>query len=189
MGYAGGSKADPTYRSLGDHTESIQIEFDPQRISFDELLQIFWSMHNPTSRSWFTQYKTILFVQNDEQFAAAQRSKAALEEALGHKVRTEIRQLDRFYQAEDYHQKYKLQQDSALMGQISDKYQTVQQFVDSTLAARLNGYVGGNGSTVTAQREIELYDLSPAARARLESILGMQIAPQPNVCPVSGVGH
>src|SRR4051812_14157562 len=56
VGYTGGELPDPTYAKLGDHTETIQLDYDPARISYEELLQIFWTGHNPVKRVWGRQY-------------------------------------------------------------------------------------------------------------------------------------
>ena len=67
VGYAGGAKEDPTYRSLGDHSETIQIIYDPEIISYNELLDIFWQSHNPSLGSFTRQYASIIFYHDDNQ--------------------------------------------------------------------------------------------------------------------------
>ena len=104
-GYAGGTKKNPSYHDLGDHTETIEITFDPKIISFEELLKHFWKEHDPTAQV-VTQYKSAIFYQNEEQKKIAEKSKQAIEKKLGRKVATEIQKAGAFYQAEEYHQKY-----------------------------------------------------------------------------------
>ncbi|MBI4147237.1 peptide-methionine (S)-S-oxide reductase MsrA [Candidatus Woesearchaeota archaeon] len=104
-GYAGGTKKNPSYYNLGDHTETIEITFDPKIISYDELLNHFWKEHNPTKQH-VTQYKSAIFYQDDKQKNIAEKSKKNLEQKLGRKVATEILKAGKFYQAEEYHQKY-----------------------------------------------------------------------------------
>ena len=89
MGYAGGEMPDPTYRRLGGHTETIQIEFDPTRIRYEELLAIFWQSHNPSSRRP-RQYRSIVFYHDEAQRRAAEQSRDALAESgrLGGPVAT-----------------------------------------------------------------------------------------------------
>ena len=106
VGYAGGAKANPTYYALGDHAETIQIDYDPTRISYEELLNVFWESHNPTSPSWSRQYMSAIFYHNEEQQRLAQDTKARQEAKLGTKIYTEIVPYTQFYLAEDYHQKY-----------------------------------------------------------------------------------
>ena len=71
MGYSGGETLYPTYRSMGDHSESIQIDYDPARISYEELLEIFWKNHNPTQRAWRRQYMSAIFYHNANQHQLA----------------------------------------------------------------------------------------------------------------------
>jgi peptide-methionine (S)-S-oxide reductase len=64
----------PTYHSLGDHSETIQIEYDPEQISYEELLDIFWSAHNPTARPWSRQYASFVFYHDETQRELALRT-------------------------------------------------------------------------------------------------------------------
>ncbi|MGD9612345.1 MAG: peptide-methionine (S)-S-oxide reductase MsrA [Kiritimatiellia bacterium] len=116
-GYTGGQTKNPTYRevSAGDtgHAEAIQIAFDPQRISYADLLAVFWKAHDPTQLNRQgadvgTQYRSAIFTHSEAQAAAAQEAKAA-ENASGRHGRpvvTEIVPAAEFYPAEDYHQEY-----------------------------------------------------------------------------------
>ena len=67
MGYSGGAKEDPTYHNLGNHTETLQIDFDPEKLGYNKILDIFWKSHEPTGVAWSTQYKNILFYHNEKQ--------------------------------------------------------------------------------------------------------------------------
>jgi methionine-S-sulfoxide reductase len=104
VGYAGGTKKNPSYHNLGDHTETVEITFDPKIISFEELLKHFWQQHDPTLQE-VTQYKSVIFYQDEEQKKIAEKSKQEAEKKLG-KVATEIKKAGTFYEAEEYHQKY-----------------------------------------------------------------------------------
>ena len=104
VGYSGGVKANPTYHDLGDHTETTEIEFDPAIVSYEQLLRHFWDQHDATYKAK-TQYKSVIFTHSDAQLAAAEKSKAE-EEAKGFHIVTEIKPAMKFYNAEDYHQKY-----------------------------------------------------------------------------------
>jgi len=105
VGYAGGTTPDPTYRAMGDHTESVQIEYDPGRITYDELLAEFWASHRPTRPARGRQYASIIFYGSDAERDAAEASKRALEASVG-PLFTDIVPLGRFYLAEEYHQHY-----------------------------------------------------------------------------------
>ena len=119
VGYAGGSTPNPTYREvcsgLTGHTEVVQVAFDPKRISYGELLRLFWESHDPTQgmrqgNDVGTQYRSAIYVYSDEQRAAAERSRDAYQQQLtaaGHgEITTEIVDAPEFYYAEDYHQQY-----------------------------------------------------------------------------------
>src|SRR5512139_3348159 len=118
VGYAGGSKADPTYHDLGDHAETLQIDYDPTRISYRDLLDIFWQSHTPTRRSWSRQYASIIFYQDEEQKRLAIETRDREEERRGTKIHTQILPYSRFHLAEAYHQKYHLQQEGRLMREL-----------------------------------------------------------------------
>jgi len=104
-GYSGGQKIEPSYYDLDDHTESVEIVFDPNKISYAELLKHFWQEHDPTVKHK-TQYKSIILYHNNEQKKLAEANLKEEEQKLGQKIATEIRPAQTFYRAEDYHQKY-----------------------------------------------------------------------------------
>ncbi len=192
MGYAGGEKKNPTYYRMGDHTETLQVDYDPEQISYQELLEVFWNSHNPTRRSWSRQYKPILFFHNEEQEQLARKTRDLLENQLNRKVHpeiqwagiplplllppnqlnrkvhTEIQSLTSFYLAENYHQKYYLQGVPDLNNELRAYYPEFTAFLNSTAAARINGYVGGYGSLASLEEEIDSFALPPSASERLK---------------------
>ena len=116
-GYSGGQIANPTYKEVctgtTGHAECIQVLYDPKEISFDELLQVFWESHDPTSlnrqgNDVGTQYRSAIFYQNDDQRRIAEGYKKELNEkkVFEKPIVTEISPLKNFYPAEDYHQNY-----------------------------------------------------------------------------------
>ena len=114
-GYAGGTTPNPTYEEVctGEtgHAEVIQVSFDPHLINYDEILDIFWQAHDPTTLNWQggdsgTQYRSIILYANNEQKAAAEKSKKKAQAKFRDPVVTEIKPLDTFWKAEDYHQNY-----------------------------------------------------------------------------------
>jgi methionine-S-sulfoxide reductase len=172
VGYTGGKKLNPSYYSLGDHTESLQIDFDPTQITYRQLLDIFWDSHNPTRGAWSTQYKAAVFVHDESQAREAGASKAQIAaEKTGRwfnrTIKTEILAVETFYLAEDYHHKYLLQHNPRLWGEIVDIYRTPMEWINSTAAARLNGYVGGYGTMAQLEDEIESLGLTPAGQTEL----------------------
>ena len=118
-GYAGGSTPNPTYREVCSgqtgHTEVVRVVFDPRKVSYAELLRVFWEAHDPTQgmrqgNDAGTQYRSAIYTYGDEQARAAAASRdeyqRALEAAGIGPITTEIREAPEFYYAEDYHQQY-----------------------------------------------------------------------------------
>ncbi len=118
-GYAAGSTPNPTYREvcsgMTGHNEVVLVVFDPQIVSYDELLKVFWESHNPTQgmqqgNDKGTQYRSGIYTYSEAQLAAAKKSQEMYQEALsksGHgQITTEILPAPEFYYAEDYHQQY-----------------------------------------------------------------------------------
>lgn len=118
VGYTGGASKDPTYKDVCSgrtgHAEAVEVEFDPARVSYDDLLRIFWENHDPTTLNRQgpdvgTQYRSAIFYRTPEQQAAALASKQELERsgAYAHRpIVSEITAAGPFYRAEDYHQQY-----------------------------------------------------------------------------------
>jgi peptide-methionine (S)-S-oxide reductase len=116
-GYSGGQVPNPTYKQVctGEtgHAECVQIQYEPNKISFDELLEVFWQVHDPTTLNRQgadvgTQYRSVIFYHNNEQKQKAEHYKAELDksEAFKNPIVTEIAPATTFYAAEDYHQEY-----------------------------------------------------------------------------------
>jgi peptide-methionine (S)-S-oxide reductase len=114
-GYAGGHVENPTYEQVCSHTtghaEVIQIEFDPQKISYEKLLDKFWDAHDPTTMNQQgddvgTQYRSVILYRNEAQKEAAEKSKQQVAWRFTSRIVTEIVPLQKFYRAEEYHQDY-----------------------------------------------------------------------------------
>ena len=172
MGYAGGTKRNPSYHNLGDHTETILIEYDPERISYEKLLDIFWQSHSPESGSWSRQYMAAVFFHNETQKRLAMKSKERMAAALKAEIKTQILPYTGFTAAEDYHQKFHLRDEYALIEEFRQIYPQTRDFVASTAAARVNGYLGGYGTLEELKKELESYGLSEAGKTRLIEIVG-----------------
>jgi peptide-methionine (S)-S-oxide reductase len=119
VGYAGGITKNPTYREVCSgqtgHAEAVRVVFDPAKVSYEELLRVFWEAHDPTQgmrqgNDVGTQYRSAIYTYGDEQAKAAAVSRDAYQSALtsaGHgRITTELRAAPEFYYAEDYHQQY-----------------------------------------------------------------------------------
>jgi peptide-methionine (S)-S-oxide reductase len=117
VGYTGGHVADPTYELVCSHTtghaEAVEVTFDPARVSYEQLLDVFWTKHNPTTKNRQgldigSQYRSAVFFHSPEQQAAAERTKEEQQAKLHwpRRIVTEIVPPQEFYEAEDYHQQY-----------------------------------------------------------------------------------
>ena len=172
VGYCGGTKESPTYRSMGDHTEAIAIDFDPTVISYEDLLERFWASHHCGSGTWGRQYMNAVFYHNDEQrkLAEASQRKAARKEGIASdKVKTKILPVRRFTYAEGYHQKYALPRTSEVRLFLQDVYPTAKELADSTVATRLNAYLGSgyDRNVAVLEKEIAEYGLPEKLAARV----------------------
>ncbi len=117
VGYSGGSFKGPTYQDVctgtTGHAEVVEVEYAPAKLSYDELLNVFWDIHNPTTMNCQgpdigSQYRSAIFFHNAEQEAAAKASKERLQSNGRYKnpIVTEITPASEFYKAEEYHQQY-----------------------------------------------------------------------------------
>ncbi len=164
VGYAGGQKPNPTYHNLGDHTETLQIDFDPEVISYRELLDIFWQEHRPVHPPWSRQYMSAVFCADDEQYRIATELAETLSRRWQQPIHTEIQRHWTFTLAEGYHQKYRLQGRSELMDELRARYPSLEALLDSPTAMRLNGYLSRSADRAKLAGEIGLFDLSEKAQ-------------------------
>ncbi|MBD3203320.1 peptide-methionine (S)-S-oxide reductase MsrA [Candidatus Woesearchaeota archaeon] len=113
VGYSGGDKKNPTYKQVCSgktgHAETVRIKYDPEIISYKELVEFFWKIHDPTQKNRQgpdigTQYRSVIFYHNKNQKEIAERSKKEFEKKR--KIATEVVPAKEFYKAEDYHQDY-----------------------------------------------------------------------------------
>jgi peptide-methionine (S)-S-oxide reductase len=115
VGYAGGELDNPTYEDVCSHktghAEVVEVSYDPDQVSYDDLLDVFWGKHDPTQlnrQGWDIgdQYRSVIFVHDEEQRTAAERSKDNEQSAYRKPIVTQIEPAPAFYEAEDYHQQY-----------------------------------------------------------------------------------
>lgn len=115
VGYTGGKTINPTYEHIctdtTEHAEAIEIIYNPEIVTFKQLLETFWMMHDPTQKNRQgsdigSQYRSAIFYNTQIQKQIAEQSKIKKEKELGKKIQTEITPAEEFYPAEEYHQKY-----------------------------------------------------------------------------------
>lgn len=148
VGYAGGTKPDPSYHSLGDHTEVVQIDFDPDIVTYRDLVEDAFQQHDPRTQSHKTQYQNVVFTSTATQRTAVD-SVLAASGYTADGVETRLEQLSRFYPAEDYHQKYRLRS-ASLLSAFEEAGYTDEEIRESHIAAKLNGYVAGHDVDIGA---------------------------------------
>jgi len=114
-GYSGGHTENPTYgdvcSSATGHAEVVEVEYDPSKVSYEELLEVFWTHHDPTQLNRQgpdvgTQYRSVIFFYTPEQEDAARASKEKAQSRFKNPIVTEIKPASEFYRAEEYHQRY-----------------------------------------------------------------------------------
>ncbi len=114
-GYTGGHAENPTYQQVctdrTGHAEAVEVTFDPSKVSYEQLLEAFWKIHDPTQVNRQgpdvgTQYRSAIFTHSPQQEVAAKASRDAQQEALGAPIATQIEAAGTFYRAEEYHQRY-----------------------------------------------------------------------------------
>jgi len=117
VGYSGGDLEKPTYKDVctdeTGHAEVVQVTFDPQKLNYSQLLDVFWKIHDPTQVNrqgpdFGKQYRTVIFFHSRDQEEIARKSKQALESSgkFRHPIATEISPVKTFWRAEEYHQRY-----------------------------------------------------------------------------------
>lgn len=163
-GYAGGTTENPTYWHLADHIETIQLDYDPARISFQDLLYVFFKSHKPYKEPWKRQYMSAVFYHDEEQEKLIHEAKESIAGQVKNDIHTAVYPLQRFYLAENRHQKYKLQRQPELMAEFSAMYPEFPDFINSTAAARVNGYLYGYGNKNELMANIGGFGLSPAGQ-------------------------
>ena len=143
VGYTGGGSVDPTYHDLADHTEALQVDFDPDVLSFADVMALVFKGHDPTRGHFSRQYMAGVWCADDTQLEIALRAGNDAAREAGGKLVTVVEPLDRFYRAEDYHQKHRLRRERDLTAELVARYGSDRAMVDSTAAARINGWLRG----------------------------------------------
>ena len=180
MGYSGGTLPSPTYHKLGTHAETIEIVYDPAKVSYRDLLDVYWQNTAVTVPAWSSQYASIIFYHNDEQKRLAEETRDDLEVLYDVDIHVKIVPAAEFHPAEDYHQKYYLQQNSKLTREMTSIYPEFEDFLNSTAVARLNGFAGGFG-TPESLDNLERLGLSPEGMQEVRDITKRGLMP---ACPV-----
>jgi peptide-methionine (S)-S-oxide reductase len=143
VGYAGGTRTDPTYHALGDHTEVLQLDIDPGRTTYRAVVEAVLDSHDPAREVGKTQYQNVIFAASSSQretLAAVLEEPGLDPDAIG----TRIERLDRFHLAEAYHQKHSLRASPGLKRVFDDLEYDDERLRESPAAAKLNGHAAGH---------------------------------------------
>lgn len=163
VGYAGGRTPEPTYADIGDHIETVRVEYDPNRIAYADVLDPFWEAHDPARAPFKRQYQPALFPQTPAQTEQARASHAEVAARHTGGIATEVIEDASFSRAEAYHQKHKLRHHEALLNAFQALYSDEDEWIDSPAAALANGYVGGHRAPDRLDADASRLGLPPAA--------------------------
>lgn len=169
-GYAGGTTTHPTYRNLGDHSESVEITFHPQEISLEQLLCCFWEHHRPEAINGYKgrQYMSLLLSRNVEQYEIMVRVQ---QQYAPHSLHTEILPYTDFTRAEERHQKYYLQRKPELLKQGIKYLGTQENLFHSMIGARLNAWAKGYVSRADIVQEVQKNEYNYITKRQQNEIL------------------
>ncbi|MFW6270460.1 MAG: peptide-methionine (R)-S-oxide reductase MsrB [Bacillota bacterium] len=153
-GYAGGKKENPNYHNLGSHSETVRITYDPEIISFKEILTKFWDEHNPFSEAYSEQYKSIIFYNDNQQEDVAREFLEEKKEQNSKTIYTELKQMNNFTEAEDYHQNYQLGKNRKLKQYREKLINAGEKLTYSRIMTKLNAYSAGQMNSETMEEEL-----------------------------------
>lgn len=171
VGFAGGTAPAPTYRRMADHTETVQIEFDPVTISYADVLREFWQNHYPNRDNYKgRQYISLLHYHTEQQRQTIGVIQKEMEAQLGEPIETEISPFTRFTPAEERHQKYYLKRYPKALEQTAGLYPDRELLTDSTFAARLNGFVKGYGTKAGVLEEMAHWSIGENEKTYLTDL-------------------
>jgi peptide-methionine (S)-S-oxide reductase len=167
VGFTGGKKSGPSYYSLGDHTETVEIQYDPKKATYRDMLKIFWENHDSTA-CHSRQYMSAIFYHDSEQERIAKETKEEHQKKVSRTIQTKIAKAETFYDAEDYHQKYLLRQRRHILDELNLSEDEIKK---SHVCTRLNGYCGGYASVADLDKEIDGFGLSEEGKTRLRDLV------------------
>ncbi|ALS77572.1 MULTISPECIES: peptide-methionine (S)-S-oxide reductase MsrA [Planococcus] len=155
VGFTGGTTPTPTYRQMGDHTETVHISFDPRVISYEAILREFWQNHYPNRDNYKgRQYISLVHYHTEQQRKTIENIRKEMETQLREPIETEIAPFGEFTLAEERHQKYYLKRYPKALEQLAELFPEKELLTDSTFAARLNGFVKGYGTKDSVREDI-----------------------------------
>jgi peptide-methionine (S)-S-oxide reductase len=153
---------------MGDHTECIEIDYDPSVVSYKDLLDHFWLMHSGVNHGYKArQYLSLVLWRTEEERITAETKKKEHEAKKGYPIETEIAAFSHFTRAENYHQKFFLRRFNKAFKPLEAYFGSEKQLVDATASARLNAVAHGN---LSMQEVYEEFNLDPELSEVLRSV-------------------
>lgn len=158
--------------SLGLHSEVVEVDYDPEIISYERLVGLFFDFHNETLRPYDQRVKSLIFYRSSEEELVARRLLEGIRiEADDKGVFTELKSYDRFYIGEPKHQLRALKMETSLYDELLQMYGSEEDIVFSVLGSKLNAYVSGRGSIDSLELVLDQSALSEASKDRLRDIV------------------
>lgn len=177
VGYAGGTTPAPTYHNLGDHSESVEVDYDPNVISYSDLLGVYFAGHSPTRPPYSVQYRSAVFYRTEAEREAVEAAIARVRAAVG-SVYVAVEPFSSFHSAEDYHQKYTLRRYADVTKEFRRMYPAEDDFVDSTAVARVNGWLSGCATAEQLDAELPRTGLSAETQAKVRGLAMPGVRPR-----------
>ncbi|RNI29038.1 peptide-methionine (S)-S-oxide reductase MsrA [Rufibacter latericius] len=164
VGYVGGDSDNPTYWNLGQHIETVQLEINTSLVSYRQLLDLFFTNHSPTKAPWKRQYTSAIFFRSPGQEEIIRQRIAQEEKKIQQKLFTLVLPFQKFYLAEERHQKWYLQRNPALRSELLKSFPNFPEFLNSTAASQLNAYLAGFWPKPKAEFLLQKMPLSEARK-------------------------
>lgn len=173
VGYSGGKSTNPSYKVVDLHTEVVEIDYDPQVISYGDLIDVFFASHNETLRPYDQRVKSLIFYRNDDEHKIAREKLNAIRNATPEEdsVYTELKAFDVFYLAEPEHQNRSLKLEVSLYDELKQIFGSEDNMLLSILVSKLNGYIYGYGEQEGALELLEGSGLSEASKERVLDVI------------------
>lgn len=173
VGYSGGRSTNPSYKVVDLHTEVVEIDYDPDVISYEDLIDVFFSAHNETLRPYDQRVKSLIFYRNDEEYEIAKTKLDAIRQATPEEesVYTELKAFEVFYLAEPEHQNRSLKLETSLYKELKQIFETEEDMLLSILVSKLNGYIYGYGDMEGATELLDKSGLSEASKNRVIEVI------------------
>lgn len=168
VGYAGGTTDNPTYKNIGNHAETLKVLYNPEIVSYEELVNYYIEITEVNNRPISGQYRYIIFYDNETQKEHIKEVEAKQREA--EEIYFDVKELDKFFVAEDYHQKYQVRSNEKLYNKLMEIFKNEQSFIDSHIATKLNSFRSGFINNQEINQIIDDSYLSPIYPDKIKEV-------------------